>query len=156
MHTEDFQRLADRLAVEETITTMFVATDARDWERVAQCFAAEVLLDMSSVGGAPPARFAPTQITAGWDAAFRPLDAVHHQIGNLQVRLRGDEADATCHGVAWHYRRGATGGNTRLFVGSYLFHLVRDRRGWLIDRFRFDLKFIDGNPQLEERARPTS
>ena len=141
--------LLDRQAVVDVIATLFVATDARDWEVVARCFAPTVLFDMSSAGGGPPAALAPTQITSAWEIGLRPIEAIHHQAGNYQVRLRGGEADATCYGVAWHYRATRSGENTRTFVGSYDFHLVRSA-GWRIDRFRFNLKFIDGNARLDQ------
>jgi hypothetical protein len=34
-------------------------------------------------------------------------------------------------------------------VGSYDFHLTRIEGRWLIDSFRFNLKFLEGNPELE-------
>lgn len=34
-------------------------------------------------------------------------------------------------------------------MGSYDFHLSKADDRWEIDRFRFNLKFIDGNPDLE-------
>lgn len=39
--------------------------------------------------------------------------------------------------------------NTRTFVGSYNFHLTKAGGSWRIDRFKFNLKFIDGNLNLE-------
>jgi hypothetical protein len=141
--------LLDREAVIGTITALFVATDQRDWERVARCFAPSVLFDMSTAGGGPAAPLAPTQITSAWAVGLAPIQAVHHQAGNYDVRIRGEEAEASCYGMAWHYRPTRSGRNTRTFIGSYDFHLVRGD-GWRIDRFRFHLKFIDGNPGLEQ------
>ena len=40
----------------------------------------------------------------------------------------------------------------RTFVGSYDFTLVRDGSAWRIDGFRFNLKYMDGNPNLEADA----
>ena len=37
-------------------------------------------------------------------------------------------------------------------VGGYDFHLFRGEDGWRIDLFRFNLKYIDGNPDLEGGA----
>jgi hypothetical protein len=42
-----------------------------------------------------------------------------------------------------------SGRNTRVFVGSYDFHLQRVADGWRIDLFRSKVKFIDGNRDLE-------
>ena len=39
--------------------------------------------------------------------------------------------------------------NTRTFVGSYDFHLIKNDERWQIDKFKFNLKYIDGNLKLE-------
>ena len=36
-----------------------------------------------------------------------------------------------------------------MFVGSYDFHLRRRDGPWLIDLFRFNLKFVEANLELE-------
>jgi SnoaL-like domain len=117
---------------------------------VKRCFAPSVLFDMSSMSGGPAATLSPRQITEGWAEGLKALESVHHQAGNYRVTVRGDQADASCYGVAWHFRRNRTGRNTRLFVGSYDFHFCRQGEGWAIDVFRFNLKFIDGNELLEQ------
>ena len=68
------------------------------------------------------------------------------------VRLAGDRADASCYGIAYHYRRRRDGRNTRAFVGEYEFGLARDATAappWRITAMRFNLKFFDGNPAPE-------
>lgn len=45
-----------------------------------------------------------------------------------------------------------SGRNTRVFVGSYDFHLQLRDAGWRIDLFRFKVKFVDGNLELEKEA----
>jgi hypothetical protein len=137
-----------REQIADVVNTLFLATDARDWSRVEGCFASRVTFDMTSLAGGAPAELTPQQITAGWHSGLLPIDAVHHQTGNHTVRVQGREATASCYGIAYHYRRTRSGRNTRVFVGSYDFHLV-DEGGWRIDLFRFNLKFVDGNLELE-------
>jgi hypothetical protein len=134
----------------ETITNVFVGTDARDWKRVQSCFAARVLFDMTSMTGGQPANMTPKEITDGWETGLKPIDAIHHQAGNFLVRVDAEQAEAFCYALAYHYRKTKSGRNTRLFAGSYDFHLVNSFERWLIDRFRFNLKFIDGNAELEK------
>jgi hypothetical protein len=141
--------LVDRQAIVDVITDLFVATDRKDWAAVIDCFTPTVLLDMTSVGGAA-ASISARDVAAGWERGLAALQAVHHQAGNFRVRLRGDEADASCYGIASHYRPNATGRNTRVFVGSYDVGLRRDGPRWRIDRFRFDLKYVEGNLELEQ------
>jgi hypothetical protein len=145
----DVATLIARQAITDTIVTLFVATDARDWDGVRACFAPEVLFDMTSVGGGEPRTMTPDAIAAGWEQGLRPIEAVHHQAGNFRVDVRGSEATASCYGIAYHYRRHPSGRNTRVFVGSYDFGLREDGGRWRIESFRFVARFIDGNLQLE-------
>jgi hypothetical protein len=141
--------LADRRAVVDTLVKLFVSTDERDWESVAGCFADRVLFDMTSLAGGEPASLSPAQITSGWAAGLEPLEAVHHQAGNFRVEVEGDEATASCYATASHYRKVPSGRNTRTLVGSYDFHLAREDGSWRIDLFRFNLKYLDGNLELD-------
>ena len=148
-HESAVRDLLERDEVGRVLNRLFLATDERDWPRVRACFAARVHFDMTALAGGQPAVLSPAEITAGWEAGLLPLDAIHHQTGNLEVEVSGDEATASCYGVAWHYRRTRSGRNTRVFVGSYDFHLARADGTWKIDLFRFKLKFVDGNLELE-------
>lgn len=148
MTDDAIARLIERSRITDVITALFVATDARDWARVRSCFAPRVTFDMTSLGGGTPTQLSPQQITDAWDAGLKPIDSVHHQVGNVRVLSDGSEATASCYGIAYHYRKTASGRNTRVFVGDYDFHLVLDG-SWKIDLFRFNSKFVDGNLQLE-------
>jgi hypothetical protein len=147
--TDELQVLMDRTTIIETINKLFIGTDNRDWPLVQSCFAASVLFDMSSLGGGDPKRLAPAQIVAAWDTGLKPLKAVHHQAGNYLVSVRGARAEAFCYGIAIHYLPNKTNVNTRTFVGSYDFELGKEGAQWKIDKFKFNLKYIDGNPNLE-------
>jgi SnoaL-like domain len=91
-----------------------------------------------------------------WDQGLKAVKAIHHQAGNYQVTIKGNEADLFCYGIAYHYLPTPTNQNTRVFVGSYDYHLVKGDGGWKIDRFKYNLKFIDGNKDLEGSAKKGS
>jgi hypothetical protein len=148
----DVRALMDERDVTAVITDLFLRTDQRDWPGVRDCFAPSVLFDMTSLMGGSPVRLTPAEITNGWETGLASLEAVHHQVGNFRVTVRGDEADAFCYGIALHYRKTASGRDVRRFVGSYDFGLRRAGGGWKIDRFQFHAKFVDGNLQLEQEA----
>ena len=141
--------LIERDRIADVVNTLSAATDARDWPRVRDCFAPEVVFDMTSLAGGSPARVSPDDIVAGWKKGLEPIEAAHHQFGNLSIRCDAADASASCYGIAYHYRRTSSGRNTRVFVGSYDFHFQRREGEWKIDRFRFNAKFVDGNLQLE-------
>jgi hypothetical protein len=146
----DVRSLVERSRIADVIHALFVATDARDWDQVHECLAERVTFDMASLAGGEPAQRSPREITGGWEAGLRYVDSIHHQVGNLSIALQEVEATASCYGIAYHYRRTKSGRNTRVFVGSYDFHLARQRGDWRIDLFRFNLKFVDGNLELEK------
>ena len=133
------QILLDKDRIAEVVHRLFIRTDQRDWEGVRACFAPEVLFDMTSLAGGEPVRRTPEEIAAGWEEGLRAVQVIHHQAGNLLIDVRGDEADAFCYGTASHYLPNPSGRNTRVFVGSYDFHLARQGGEWRIDRFRFTL-----------------
>lgn len=135
--------------ITDCIVRLFIATDSRDWTGVRACLTETVFFDMTSVTGGEPASVSADQIIAGWTQGLAPIESVHHQAGNFRISVRGEEADAFCYGIALHYRRTTSGRNTRTFVGSYDFKLVGSGDAWRINAFRFNLKFIDGNTNLE-------
>jgi len=147
---DELRLLRETREILDTINDLFVGTDDRDWKRVARALSPRVEFDMKSVTGAEPSTVDSGKILAGWEEGLRPLKAVHHQTGNFRVRVDGDQANAFCYGIAFHYLPNASGRSTRTFVGSYDFHLRKDGGDWRIDRFRFNLKYIDGNLELEK------
>lgn len=159
-HHQGFHGQTDRLLAWDQViaaaNNLFLCTDRRDWQCVRDVFAPQVLFDMTSLAGGQPATLAPDQIASAWEKGLKDLAAIHHQTGNYQVSVKGNEADLFCYGIAYHYLPNPTERNTRTFVGSYTMHLVRSDAGWKIDRFKFNLKFIDGNKDLEGSARKGS
>jgi hypothetical protein len=57
---------------------------------------------------------------------------------------------AFCYGTASHFKKTTSGNYTRSFVGSYNFHFAKTGAGWKIDSFKFNLKYVDGNLNLEQ------
>jgi len=145
---EQVEELLDRDLVRDTVVELFMATDARDWDRVEGCFSPRVLFDMTSVAGGEAALRTPHEIAADWRAGLQDLDAVHHQVGNFQIDVVEEDAVVTCYGVAIHYLATASGEKTRTFVGTYRLHLEWLEDRWAIDGFTFDLKFVTGDPDL--------
>jgi SnoaL-like domain len=148
MHS--IQDLATRLAIEDAVVRLFVATDERNWPALEACFTTPFTLDMTSMVGGSPAQLTPRDVSTAWATAFKPLDHVHHQIGNLQTTVEGPTARVRCYGIAFHHRAAVSQGlKTRAFVGTYEFRLRLEGSQWLVTELKFLLKFIDGNPNLE-------
>lgn len=145
----DIREVSDRIGIEETITKLFIKTDEKDWAAVQGVFAPSVKFDMSSLTGAAQTTLTPQAITAIWEKGLKPIPVIHHQAGNFRFQVDGDSAEAHCYGIAFHYRPVASHHNTRTFVGSYDFHLLRADHTWKIDSFRYNSQFVDGNLKLD-------
>ena len=139
--------LIERIHIIDRVNKLFIATDNRDWSGVKECFMDSVLFDMTSLAGGEPSMVSSQNIVDAWDTG---LKAVHHQTGNFVVEISGSEADVFCYGIATHYLPNKTNRNVRTFVGSYDMHLVQQGTNWKINRFKYNLKYIDGNPDLEK------
>jgi hypothetical protein len=48
-----------------------------------------------------------------------------------------------------HHKKSATKGSTRSFVGSYDLKAVYGNNGWRLKAFKYNLKFVDGNINLD-------
>ena len=138
----------------ELVNKLFVYTDNRDWEKLQkEVFTEKVHFDMSSAGGGAPTQMTAIAICDMWKHGFEGIDHVHHHSGNYIVKFPDDvdviTADVLCYATAIHYRKNATLGQTREFVGSYNIHTSFTDRGWRIDSFRYNLKYISGNAELK-------
>ena len=148
--SDALQQLLDERDAGRVVIDFFTATDRRDWAAVEACLAPRLTLDMTSLAGGEPVEMTGAAVAAMWNDGLAPIDHVHHQVGNLVVTVTGDVAQATCHGIALHHRKIASPRSMRVFVGSYRIHLVRLDGAWRIDRFTFDLAFLEGNTELEK------
>jgi hypothetical protein len=148
--TTEIMSASDRLDIIDCINRLFISTDTRDWEAVQRCFHDPVTIDMSSVGAGAAREMKPVEIARMWETGLARLQGIHHQAGNYVVTMEGNGASVFCYGIAMHYLPNPTGRDTRTFVGSYDFQLSRDRGPWEITKMRFNLKWLDGNPDLEK------
>ena len=141
--------LIKKADIKDVVTRLFIGTDNRDWAVVRACFAENVRFDMSSMTGEEPGVIPAEAVVKGWEERLKNVDATHHQAGNFLIEVTSPKAKAFCYGTVFHYLADNSGRNTRTFVGSYEFGFMYDRGRWKIDAFKFNLKFIDGNPALE-------
>ena len=148
---DPLRRLLERDAVIPTLNRLFRSVDEKDWKQAEDCLAPHVLLDVTSLAGGEPENTTGSAIVDGWREGLGHLVATHHQAGNYEVELHGEEATATCYGTAYHYLPNDSDRNTRTFVGTYEFRLRRRRGRWEVDLLRYNLKFLDGSPDLEGR-----
>ena len=146
----DTQFVSDKLEITELTNKLFMYADALKWQQLQdEVFAKEVFFDMSSAGGGKAATMTSNDICEIWRQGFEGLDAIHHQAGHYLINVNGDLSDINGYAVAMHYKKAATKGNTRTFVGSYDLRAKRTPKGWRLIQFKYHLKYLDGNIALE-------
>lgn len=146
----DNELIADKIELQELANKLFMYVDAQQWDKVLnEVFTEHVWFDMQSAGGGEPESITAKEICNMWQAGFRELDAVHHQGGHYLIGVHSNEADIFGYAAAFHYKQSAQQGNTRTFVGSYNLKAMKTERGWRLNQFKYNLKFIDGNATLK-------
>lgn len=139
-----------KVELAELANKLFMYTDAREWQKLMdEVFTEDVLFDMSSAGGDTPKTLRAKEICDTWKEGLKDLDAVHHQAGHYIIKVNGDSADIYAYAVATHYKKSSTKGNSRAFVGSYDLRAVNTYNGWRLSSFKYNLKYIDGNVNLD-------
>ena len=114
------EQLADKIELTELANKLFMYCDARHWPRMLdEVFIETIWFDASSAGSGEPASMAARKVCEMWNEGFAGIDAVHHQAGHYVIDLTKNGADISGYAMATHYKKTATKGNTRTFVGSY-------------------------------------
>ncbi len=133
----------------ETVNKLFIYTDYQQWDKLkSEVFTELVDFDMSSLGGVVAQR-SRSQICEEWQKGFKDLDAINHLAGNHIITLNGETAKVFCYATATHYKKSAKKGETREFIGSYDLSLIKEKNGWRINKFKYNMKYALGNLELK-------
>jgi hypothetical protein len=145
---DQLQEVADRLAVQDTVTRMAVHADRRDWHAFTGIFAGQVSVDYTALIGGAPSSVAGADLVAGWASALGGYQATQHLVANQLVEVDGDAATATATFQATHYLPNPHGGPLWTLGGTYRWELVRDQDGWKISAITMTPQWAEGNQQL--------
>ena len=86
-----------------TVSAIFNGTDERNWSKVENSFAEQVVLDYTSMVGGEPSKMSPREITTAWQTILPGFDASQHNLSDFKVTIDGDKAIVTNEGHALHY-----------------------------------------------------
>ena len=139
-----------REQIVEVVNKLFVYTDEQDWSKLqSEVFTSEVLFDMTSLGAEKAEIKSSQEICNMWSQGFQGIDAIHHQAGNYIVTIKNEKAEVKAYAIASHFKKDTNEGNVREFIGSYNLGLVKNEKGWFINQFKYNLKYMDGNVELK-------
>lgn len=140
----DLQALLDKQEITELCYRYGLALDTRDWIALAGVFTP----DASAFYMDKPPCHGYQAIEETCRASLAPMSATQHLIGNVVVRLDGDQAESTCYLQAQHVRAGTAGGDNFIIAGRYDDKLVRTAGGWRIRERRLAVTWTEGNPAV--------
>ena len=138
----------------DVLTLMLHAVDRKDWHGVRDAFADEIYVDYSSLFDARPGRIEADQQVAAWRAFLEAFDATQHLTGPIVVSFsNGDAAAARTHVRAFHWMKGAPGGDIWVVAGHYDVRLAIVRGAWKITAITLTTFYQDGNLDIPQIAR---
>jgi 3-phenylpropionate/cinnamic acid dioxygenase small subunit len=151
--TDDLLRrlraLEDREQIRDLLVGYGMALDAHDWDRLRTVFVPEAVADYGDLEGRNEGI---EEIIAACHRALVGLDSSQHLVANLDVRVDGDQATATCYLHAQHYLVSASGVNTFVVGGTYRDELIRTPDGWRITHRKLETTWTDGNAAVFSEA----
>jgi hypothetical protein len=146
MNDYGFSRLEDVL-VQRTILAMICDVDLLQLDAAERLFASEVEVDYTSLWGGTPAKMTPAQLIGSWRGLLPGFDATWHELGDIDVKVTGQAARASCAVAARHW----IGNAVWLPKGRYEFALAKTDI-WRISQMRLVMQEELGDRALVGQA----
>jgi 3-phenylpropionate/cinnamic acid dioxygenase small subunit len=120
----DLQTLADRIEINDLLTSYATAVDTKDWALYRTVFTPDAFIDYESAGGVKGTF---DEVVAWMEATMVNFPMTQHLVANVAVQLDGDAA--TVRAMFYNPMKMANGKN--FFCGGWYNHqLVRTPEGW--------------------------
>ncbi len=128
----------------QTFSSVFAGADERDWAKVQNAMAVNVLLDYSSLSGNPAASLSSEQIIETWKGFLPGFDRTHHQLSEFEVELNQAVVNIHCRGTADHF----IGREVWTVECTYDAELEQANGNWVVTKLAFHLLRQSGNTAL--------
>ena len=126
--------------------------DQHAWEKLSDVLAEEILLDYSSLNGAPASVVPRKELVETWRRSLSGYAAVQHLISNELVDIDGERADVSAMFIATHHLPNPHGGPVWTVGGQYRYGLLRTEAGWRISELAMTISWSDGNRNVRDLA----
>lgn len=130
------------------VSSIPMAVDLAAYDLAEAAFAAEVVIDYTSLWGGEPATMTPAALMTAWRGIVPGFDATYHELSNVEVTISGDTAIATADVDGRHW----IDGEVWRPIGTYLWDLERGADGWEVTRMVFDMTEEHGSRDLAAQA----
>ncbi|VXC50283.1 nuclear transport factor 2 family protein [Aeromicrobium sp. 9AM] len=125
----DLQQISDRIEIGDVLTRYTRAIDSHEWDRLDTVFTPDARIDYTESGGIAGA-YAEVK---PWLAEVLPafFRTMMHTLGQVEVELRGDEADVTAYFHNPMTMDDGQGGEKIVEIGGLYRHaMTRTPDGW--------------------------
>jgi len=138
----------DEARVRQTVLAVPTNADLRAFDAIAPLFADHTVIDYTSLWGGTAETMTPEALMRAWASVLPGFDATWHEIGEIEVRLAGDQAIATASVDARHW----LGEGFWRVMGHYDVRLVRLDGRWRITRMTLTVSGEEGHRSMVQQA----
>lgn len=131
----------DEAAVKTIVESVATFADRGEFEALETLYADEVLVDYSSLSGAPADLKSPTGLMTEWASVLPGFDRTRHDLSDIAVDVVGDTASATANVVAGHW----INGDYWEVTGRYTYAMEANDGVWHITQMTFSLEGETGS-----------
>lgn len=133
----DLQTLADRIEINDLLTTYATAVDNKDWALYRSIFTPDAFIDYESAGGVKGSL---DEVVAWMEPTMAGFPMTQHLVANVGVELDGDTATVR----AMFYNPMQMGNGKCFWCGGWYNHeLVRTADGWRSKRLVEESAWFD-------------
>jgi hypothetical protein len=142
--------MAEIQALIDVINGVAIYADLRQWDRLRELYADEVVIDYTSLVGGEPAQVKADALIASWKIGLGRYQATQHLLGNHRVSVEGETAQALVYVQATHWLPQPDGDSTWTVHGYYDYTLQQVGGEWRITRHVFTATIVYGSRVLLE------
>ncbi len=133
----DLQTLADRIEINDLLTTYATSVDNKDWTLYRSVFTPDAFIDYESAGGVKGSL---DEVVAWMETTMAAFPMTQHLVANVGVELEGDTAKVR----AMFYNPMQMGNGKNFWCGGWYNHeLVRTPDGWRSQRLVEESAWFD-------------
>ena len=141
------QEMVDERDVKALVIRYANSLDRHDWAEFRNCFAPQVMIDMSSLRSVSASLMDVDDWVRRVQASAAVFDRTLHYIANQQTEMIVDEAVCSSHLCARHWKSDqAEGqGNYLVVYGIYTHRMLRASMGWRITSVALETRMTEGS-----------
>ena len=140
------QQFADHLEIQKVINLYAYSLDRKQWSALENVFTEDAVADFVGFGTCEGRQ----AIADFVSSVLNKCAVTQHLLGNIDIDVDGDQAQATCYLEALHVGLGKYASETLTVWGEYSDKLVRTANGWRIVHRTLNGMYAEGDIGLND------